>query len=557
MKNISLIIYLTLTTSVFAKPEFPIVQNPSFVIQMVALDGNNINAWIINTGIFNQDLRVTNTPGFEWPKNTGSFAIFTTGINIAAKVDGVLKEATASYKGEYTPGYIIDSAGQPVARTDSRFKIYSVRSTDNWISNSDWLNWGLMVPYGAPFVDINHNGVYEPVIDTPGIRGASQTIFVCLTDGFPETHQLGEGCGGGTTPLYAEVHMTAWCYDNPTIQDVQFIKWVIINKSHSDWNSTYIAVVSDPDLGCANDDYIGCDSIRQLGYCYNGETIDCQGSYRYPGFPPAVGFEWLNCSGASNINMKSFIYYHTHSAVCEEDVNGEPLSAYNYMKGYKADSTPYVIPQTSPPQTTKLCFSGDPETNTGWTEFKGKINNCGGSLYGQYVVPAPMWDAHFVMGSGADNFTVHPGDTQNVMIAQLIAEGTSNLNSVTKLKILADTVKAFCSRGFVIGTEQISSSIPGRFALYQNYPNPFNPKTKIKFSIPPNEGGKGDGSSEDLVSLKIFNVLGREIATLVKDKLNPGTYEVIWNANDYPSGVYFYELIAGDFEQTRKMVLLK
>ncbi len=86
-----------------------------------------------------------------------------------------------------------------------------------------------------------------------------------------------------------------------------------------------------------------------------------------------------------------------------------------------------------------------------------------------------------------------------------------------------------------------------KFELSQNYPNPFNPSTKIKYSIP---------QSAD-VTLKIFNTLGEEIETLVSEEKPVGTYELNWNAANLPSGVYFYRLQAGDFVQTRKMILLK
>ena len=140
------------------------------IIQQVLFDANNISTWVINTGIFNQDLRVTNTPGFQWPKGTGKFAIFTSGLCIGAYVNNQLREAMASYKGEYAPGYIIDSSGNSLAKTDFRFRIYKVKLGDSYITNPDWLNWGLMVPFGAPYTDVNHNGTYEPMVDTPGVK---------------------------------------------------------------------------------------------------------------------------------------------------------------------------------------------------------------------------------------------------------------------------------------------------------------------------------------------------------------------------------------------------
>ncbi len=99
-----------------------------------------------------------------------------------------------------------------------------------------------------------------------------------------------------------------------------------------------------------------------------------------------------------------------------------------------------------------------------------------------------------------------------------------------------------------IGIQNISSTIPEKFELYQNYPNPFNPVTKIKFDIPKNI----------VVKIKIYDVLGREIEVLVNEKLEAGTYEVNWQASNYPSGVYFYRIESeGEFEKTGKMILLK
>ncbi len=134
-----------------------------------------------------------------------------------------------------------------------------------------------------------------------------------------------------------------------------------------------------------------------------------------------------------------------------------------------------------------------------------------------------------------------PGDTQTIVICQLIARGTSNLNSVTKLKQLADVAREFYNSGFTIGINKISSEVPTRFRLEQNYPNPFNPVTKIQFRIPSDV--KGETSD---VKLIIYDITGREIQTLVKEKLNPGTYEVTFDGSNYASGVYFYQLRSGE-----------
>ncbi len=105
---------------------------------------------------------------------------------------------------------------------------------------------------------------------------------------------------------------------------------------------------------------------------------------------------------------------------------------------------------------------------------------------------------------------------------------------------------------FVIGIKNITTTIPQEFKLYQNYPNPFNPVTKIKFDIPANSKWQTAN-----VKMVIYDIIGKEVATLVNEALKPGTYEVDWDGSKYASGVYFYNLIAGDFSETMRMVLVK
>lgn len=101
--------------------------------------------------------------------------------------------------------------------------------------------------------------------------------------------------------------------------------------------------------------------------------------------------------------------------------------------------------------------------------------------------------------------------------------------------------------GNPIGIININSEIPEQFYLSQNYPNPFNPVTNIKFAIP----------KTGFVKLTIFELMGREIETLVNEYLDAGTYNADWNASGYSSGVYFYKIQAGEFIETRKMILVK
>ena len=96
------------------------------------------------------------------------------------------------------------------------------------------------------------------------------------------------------------------------------------------------------------------------------------------------------------------------------------------------------------------------------------------------------------------------------------------------------------------GVEELTG-IAQVYALAQNYPNPFNPSTKIEFSLP----------KQSAVDLKVFNILGQEVATLVHATLNAGQHAVSFDARNLASGLYFYRISAGEFSSVKKMMLLK
>ncbi|BDQ02789.1 discoidin domain-containing protein [Ignavibacterium sp.] len=109
----------------------------------------------------------------------------------------------------------------------------------------------------------------------------------------------------------------------------------------------------------------------------------------------------------------------------------------------------------------------------------------------------------------------------------------------------------------MVSNNEYNDKVPTEFVLEQNYPNPFNPTTKIRFSLPAsslNPFSKGEGT---LISLKVYDLLGNEVATLVNEYKQPGVYEVEFDASDLSSGVYIYRLQADAFVNTRKMVLLR
>lgn len=99
----------------------------------------------------------------------------------------------------------------------------------------------------------------------------------------------------------------------------------------------------------------------------------------------------------------------------------------------------------------------------------------------------------------------------------------------------------------IIGINQLSENNPNKIFLSQNYPNPFNPATNIKFDIPRRSN----------VKISIYDILGKEISVLVDEELNQGTFEVNWDASNFPSGVYFYKIEIGEFSESKKMILIK
>lgn len=101
--------------------------------------------------------------------------------------------------------------------------------------------------------------------------------------------------------------------------------------------------------------------------------------------------------------------------------------------------------------------------------------------------------------------------------------------------------------GNMLGVTQTGNEIPSQFSLSQNYPNPFNPTTNIKFDIP----------RTGFVKITVFDILGKEIQTLVNEQLSSGSYNYDFDASHLPSGVYYYKLESNEFMQTKKMVLIK
>jgi glycosidase len=169
-------------------------------------------------------------------------------------------------------------------------------------------------------------------------------------------------------------------------------------------------------------------------------------------------------------------------------------------------------------------------------------------------------DAYIIGNFGVTQLTANQSFTRTGWWYDYFSGDSVNVTSLTEnitlepgdFRIYTTTKLPTPEAGILLDVEQIDDLIPVEFTLEQNYPNPFNPSTIIRYSI----------VSPSLVSLKIFDVLGREVNTLVNKEQVNGVYEVNWNGDDalgnkVSTGVYFYRIDAGDFVQTKKMMLIK
>lgn len=144
-----------------------------------------------------------------------------------------------------------------------------------------------------------------------------------------------------------------------------------------------------------------------------------------------------------------------------------------------------------------------------------------------------------------------PGDSQEVVLAEILGgatPGVDRLSAVSLVKYYTVQVREFFDSTFVVtDVQEGPAAVPSRFEVFQNYPNPFNPATVIRYQLP----------VEGRVTLRVYDLLGRDVATLVDGIERPGYREVTFDARGLPSGVYWYTMRAEGFVETRKLLLLR
>ena len=162
--------------------------------------------------------------------------------------------------------------------------------------------------------------------------------------------------------------------------------------------------------------------------------------------------------------------------------------------------------------------------------IKNSVNN-----YTKFNIPI-HWVSQNPPDSCVITFTLYPKSPKAHAGTEYCVDDLSFTNSTTDVK-------------------NNYTKIPKIFNLYQNFPNPFNPSTTIKYAIPPVEDANSASSAN--VQLKVFDILGNEVATLVNEEKPVGTYSIRWNAENLPSGIYFCRLQVGSYTAMKKMMLLK
>ena len=240
-------------------------------------------------------------------------------------------------------------------------------------------------------------------------------------------------------------------------------------------------------------------------------------------------------SGTDNLNSTSYTFNNlgtNHYALFYWRVrakNAQATSGWSDVWNFTTISVPF---KAKNPQPSNGAINQSTITNLGWTN-------------GSY---ATSYNVYF--GSDQNNITFEGNVTSTTYNPGVLNYNTTyywRIDAVNTVGTTTGDIWNFRIENSPTGVENISNKIPTDYFLYQNYPNPFNPTTTISYSVP----------QTSFVNLKIYDVLGNEMFTLVNGERQTGNYKVNFNASNIPSGVYFYRMQAGNFVSTKKFVLFK
>ena len=442
---------------------------------------NNISTLIKNDGISDIDAAQANS-GFEFPKGSGKQAVYTTGLLWGCMIEGDNNPRVggSAHRSGLQPGKILDD-GTPEDTDAAHVRIYRVRrdvipengprpddyelpdlsGVEILENNSesaiieqyftDWNEW--RAEDGAPFDDVDGDGVYNPDVDIPGVPGADQTIWYVAND----VNSSLTTFLFGAQPIGIEMQLTIWGYaQTGALGNMYFRKYVLTNKSANAsnpdghiYNDMYISLWSDPDVGNSGDDYVGCDTTLSLSFAFNANAVDP--TYN-PLPPPAVGYDFFqgplldgvagedrNKNGVDdaedfgifngetvgpgkiNLPMTAFYYFARGDATVtdppQQTIQGSQ-EYYNFFQGRVGKTGNFFVDPITGLETT-FVMPGDPQTRTGWVD--GLV--------------LPSGDRR--MGMVAGPFDMAPGDVQEVVVAEIAAgaiPGVDRLSAIGLLK---------------------------------------------------------------------------------------------------------------------------
>jgi len=399
----------------------------NYVDSSGTFDGNQIYADVTNNGLF-LDYHISGDSAMEWPKGTGVHSIFQSALWLGATVNGETRVSIGDYTQDMGPG---PWGGDPLSAVHRIYKIEKgmLASPGDFADFQEW-----PTDFGAPWVDVDGDGVYTPMptgTDHPKFVG-DQVLWFVSNDGDP-AYKLNMG----TSPLDVEVQTTMFGFDRPDVfGDMVFLNQLVINRGSNTLTDTYMGLWSDPDLGYAGDDFVGCNVPLGVGYVWN-DGDDDQYITLDTG-TPAAGYDFFqgpmvdcdageDCSvgakmfgtrhpGKKNLSMSSFAFYINGDATYTDP--SDEIEGYYYMQGLRKDGSAFPNAIAGDDFNQKFCFYGDPALAHSTTN----------PVDGNYT---PSADRRFLMNVGP--FTMAPGDSQEVVFGIFHAAGGGALASVAYL----------------------------------------------------------------------------------------------------------------------------
>ena len=433
LKNITvftLVMLLSVTTGLEARDKnvSNFSSSSNYVDSVGTFDGNKIYADVANNGLF-LDYHVSGDSALEWPKGTGAHSIFQSALWMGATVNGSIRTIVGDYTQDMGPG---PWGGDPLAAVHRIYKVEKSMLASP-LDFADFQEWP--VDFGAPWVDVDGDGVYTPLpggTDHPEFLG-DQVLWFVSNDGDP-AYKL----NFGTSPLNVEIQTTMFGFDRPDVfGDMVFLKQLIINKGSDDLVDTYMGLWSDPDLGSASDDFVGCDVELGLGYVWNDGPDSVYDNLSVG--TPAAGYDFFqgpmvdcdateDCTegakmfgtrhpGKKNLQMSSFAFYINGDATYTDPA--DETEGYFYLQGLRKDGSAYPNEIAGDLYDQRFCFYGDPTVTHSNTN----------PVDGNYASSA---DRRFLMSVGP--FTMAAGDSQEVVFGIFHAAGGDALSSVSYLK---------------------------------------------------------------------------------------------------------------------------